>query len=109
MKGTEHFDVIIEQLPWHLRNKVLDRLDDDGEFMPEPLTRKESVRAYNKGLRVLWWLLLPIVWTWATVWILAACVIIFIPVIAIPIAYIGGLPAAAHMAWRVHMGVSTED
>lgn len=104
MKGEQHFDVIIEQLPWHLRNKVLDRLDDDGEFIPEPASRKECVKSYNKALRLLWWLLLPIVWVWATVWILAAILIFFIPPFAILLAYLGGLPAALHLAWRVKMG-----
>ena len=110
MKDIEHFDVIIEQLPWHLRNKVLDRLDDDGEFKEvDERSRKQIVKSYSKGLRLLWWLLLPIVWAWATVLILFSCLIIFIPVFAIPCAYLGGMPAALHMAWRVKMGVTDDE
>ena len=110
MKGAEHFDVIIEQLPWHLRNKVLDRLDEDGEFVedvPEP-TRKEHVKTYNKALRVLWWVSLPFVYLWCLVWVAAAVMVFFLPPIAIVLAFIGGFPGAMHLVWRVRMGVPND-
>jgi len=105
MQGEE-FDELLDNLPWHLRNKVLtydpDAVED--EFVIRK-GREVWLEQTAHLERVLWWTLLPFVYLWAMVVGLIGLLLIWVPIIGLPLIALAGWPGALHMAWRVKRSI----
>ena len=100
MNGEE-FDDLIDELPWHLKNKVLLHNRDDEELEPPPSGRQNWLQNTTRLERMLWWALIPVVYTWAMVALVAGIVLLIIPPAGLGVIGLAGYPGAMHIAWRL--------
>lgn len=92
----QHQDDLIDKLPWHLKNKVLE-YDEDAE---PAKTKKAAWRSIPRSLRWLWYSAFALSMVWAALVGLIGILCMIIPVVGIPVLTFAGYPGAALITWR---------
>jgi hypothetical protein len=102
MKGEE-LDDLIDNLPWHLKTKVL-TYGEEGAQLVEALTYKPSRANWKANTtrieRLAWWLAIPIVYSWALVVFVVGLLCLIIPPLGLAVITAAGMPGMLHIAWR---------
>jgi hypothetical protein len=99
----EDFDELVDELPLHLRNRVLAALDRDPEYRDEDDIEFAKRVKVPWQKRLLWWTILPIPFTLSAALALIAIPLCVIPIIGVPLLVLASQPMGLMLIWRVQM------